>query len=583
MIRQGFSAQAVNRQTGYFNLPREIPADSAWNLFKKQGPEVERLQKINFGPVNGYFWLRLNLRNHTRDPLRLYVQIRQPHLYHIQFYEIHNNTAQLISNTGIKYDFNTRPKPERYFNFPVAVTAGGTADIMLMIHHINSLTLPLYVVTEQSLHDTNYRQNLAWGFWLGFLSFCALFALIASMLVRKMVFLWYFFYMTSAALYGFTELGFGFQYLFPEKAGLDAPAIIHLGIYSLFFLIKFSQALLETRRHLPFVHAALNVVFFLLLAAIVAGYTITEIMFRFSFFILPALNLIVMAGLLLLAFAGIRSFFINRTIAIFYLIAYLTLVSAGIFATLNYGFGVYQYTGPNPILVAYFFEAMLLSVALVILFRQLQSEKTALTRQVAETQKQLYQQYIAGIEKERGRIAGELHDDIGSRLSHLQRLITTKDKMTEASHHLSGIIQDVRRLSHALAPPMAHITGLVPLVEKIVAETRSLTEVDIKLQVHNFVTPLKEEQVQQLYRIIQEAVSNIVHHAKATQADIQLFEYPNELVLTIDDNGAGFDPQGVKDGLGLAQMTVRTESIGGSIDIQSRPGTGCHIMIHVPI
>ena len=182
-----------------------------------------------------------------------------------------------------------------------------------------------------------------------------------------------FFYIFSAALYGFTDQGYGFQFIFPGYENLDALVIIQLAVYIFIFLIKFSQGLLETKKYLPSIHRILNGIFYFLLFLLIAGLVAQEMMFRISTYVLPIVNIVVLTGLILLAISGIRSLFTNRIIAIYYLTAYVSLVCASIFSTLVYGFGLFQYNGPNLILIAYFFEAIVLSVALVILFRQVQT------------------------------------------------------------------------------------------------------------------------------------------------------------------------------------------------------------------
>jgi len=196
----------------------------------------------------------------------------------------------------------------------------------------------------------------------------------------------------------------------------------------------------------------------------------------------------------------------------------------------------------------------------------------------------MYTQYINGIEKERSRIAGELHDDVGSRLSYLKQLMVTHStESIKTADQLEQLIKDVRQLSHDLAPPFTHVSGLVPLIEKLISETRLATGLEVKFQQHNYKEVLINNQIQQVYRIIQEALNNIVKHAQATRVDVQIFGHEGEVNISIEDNGIGFNPSEVPDGLGLNQMKIRTESLGGRIEINSHPGNGTLILISVPI
>ncbi len=578
-VGDGFKETPANSHFAYFNTGEALSADSAWKVFTHQPGAIRQLDKINFGPINGYYWLTLTLKNVSNQKQELFLDIRQPHLYRLVFYRVEGDSVNSMYETGIHFNFYQRPTHHRFFDFPISCERGESFTMLVMVQHYNSLSLPMWITTRETLHENSYSQNLLWGFWTGFLSFCAVFALVAALLLRRVIFIWYFLYILSAAAYGFTSEGFGFQYLFPGLADFDAPAIIQLGTYGFIFLIKFSQGLLETRKYLPRVHKMLNILFYFILALIVAGWLFGEFMFRYSTVIIPIINIVMLTGLSLLAYSGVKALFTNRIIGIFYLVAYGTLVAASGFSIMTYAFGATQYFDLNPVLIAYFFEAMLLSVALVILFRQIQRERSALMVQVSTQQKQMYQQYIDGIEKERSRIAGELHDDIGSRLSHLKRGI--QQSAESASGQLDGIINDIRMLSHDLAPPAAHVSGLMPLVEKLIVVARKNSSVDIKLQQFDYQERLQPNQIQQVYRILQELLHNITAHSKAGRADIQLFGYDDHLNITVEDDGIGFNIDQHR-GFGINQVTVRTESLGGRIEINSRPGKGTQVLIEIP-
>lgn len=583
-VSSSFTEIQANPYFLYFNTPAEIPADSAISIFDQGLAPITKLNKIHFGPVNGYYWFMLQVKNTSNTEQNLFLQIVQPHIYRIKFYRVTNKAATLQSETGIRYDFYSRPSPHRYFDFPLSLKPNEPYTVLMMVHHLNSLSLPVNLITREFAHQNDYNQNLVWGYWLGFLSFCALFALVASLLLRKSIFLWYFFYIVSAALYGFTEQGYGFQFLFPKQENMAALVIIQLAVFNFIFLVKFSQGLLETRKYLPRVHLILDGIFYFLLVLLVAGIVFQETVFTLSTILLPTVNIVTILGLGLLAFSGIKTLVTNRIIGVFYLAAYLTLVAAGIFSILTYGFAVYQYTGPNPILISYFLEAMILSVALVILFRQVQHERTRLMVKVNSQQKEMYQQYIHGIEKERSRIAGELHDDVGSRLSYLKKMLESQSEENQkTADQLDQVINDVRQLSHDLAPPLAHASYLIPLLEKLIAETRHATGYNIKFQEHNYTEVLKTEQIQQVYRIVQEALNNMVRHAGATHVDVQVFGHEKEVNITIEDNGKGFNPSEKKDGFGFNQMKIRAESIGAKIEINSHLGKGTLILVQLPL
>jgi two-component system NarL family sensor kinase len=221
---------------------------------------------------------------------------------------------------------------------------------------------------------------------------------------------------------------------------------------------------------------------------------------------------------------------------------------------------------------------MLLSVALVILYKQIQHERTVLTTQISIQKQEMYGQYVDGIERERGRIAGELHEDIGSRLSHMKRNFERTANVN--IEEFDQIIADIRSLSHDLALPVDQVSAFMPLAERLIAEARIDSGIDIKLQRFDFEERLTPSQIQQVYRIMQEILHNIVKHSAAHRADIQFFGYEDSLVITAEDDGVGFSTATTK-GFGLNQLKLRTAALGATIEISSAPGKGTMIMVEV--
>jgi hypothetical protein len=189
-----------------------------------------------------------------------------------------------------------------------------------------------------------------------------------------------------------------------------------------------------------------------------------------------------------------------------------------------------------------------------------------------------YRQFIAGVEQERIRVGGELHDNIGSQLSNL--------KLSDSNYNISEldkIIAEVRNLSHEMAPPFAHVDGLIPLLRNLISRTNDNCGIEINLQVFDYQECFNQPQVIQLYRIFQELLNNLSKHSNAQSADIQIFGYPNQVVITMEDDGVGFDIESNPQGFGLNQLKIRTGLLNGKIEITSNLGLGTHIMLEIPV
>ncbi|MBS1486655.1 MAG: hypothetical protein JST43_03630 [Bacteroidetes bacterium] len=575
------SSLPVNSFLQYVSSPIDLPIDSVWHLFQ-QGVNTQRDMPVNFGPVNGYFWMTLVVKNITDRPQDLFLKIKQPQIYQVYFFQV-KQKPELLHQAGLYFPFYSRPMPIRSFAFPVHCLAGGSYTALIKIHHINSLSVPVYLETSTELFSSNYLQNLEWGFWAGFISFCSLLALIGWIVMRRSVFVWYFLYMLSVVLFGLTDQGFSFQFFYPNHPEVSPSVLIDSGALLFAFLIKFTQSLLETKKYFKYCHRVINFIFLFVIIMVALSYIAPGFMFNFAPLLFPFLNVVILFSFGLITYIGIRSLSTNRIVAIFFLASCGLLAICAVFTILDVSFGMFNYFGPNPILISYIAEATLLSIAIAFFFRQLNIEKLKLAKQVVAQQKEMYQQYILGIEKERSRIAGELHDDVGSRLSYLKRLIVGQQELSSKTvGQLDVLIGDVRRLSHDLAPPMASVAGLVPLLEKLIAEQAKATGISIYFQVHQFQGGLNSFQIRQVYRIVQEALHNAIRHAQPSQINIQIFGHGNSIDVVIEDNGKGFDITNTS-GFGLSQMKIRAESLSGRIEINSHPEKGTTLLVQVPM
>ena len=197
-------------------------------------------------------------------------------------------------------------------------------------------------------------------------------------------------------------------------------------------------------------------------------------------------------------------------------------------------------------------------------------------------------------EAERSRIARELHDQTGSALSGILLGLTAIDRATtlrearRASAALQGTaritLENVGRLAFALRPSMLDDFGLAPALKALGAalEEQGGPEVQLKVD-HANAERLPARVETALYRITQEALTNVVKHADAKTVRITFVRQERSVVLTIDDDGCGFSRAQVPgDGFGLVGMRERTASVNGTLDIESKPGAGTRLMVEIP-
>ena len=212
--------------------------------------------------------------------------------------------------------------------------------------------------------------------------------------------------------------------------------------------------------------------------------------------------------------------------------------------------------------------------------------------------RQLSQRLLRAHEDERTRIARELHDDVCQRLSALiiqGSLLANELQSAQAKRmaYLNDQLQelgiDVRRLSHGLHPSKLEHLGLVVALRAVCQDLAAIHQIDIACHGGLDSGSVPGDVALSLYRVTQEALHNVVKHSGATHATVVLGRDATDVVLTITDDGVGFEAadllemQSQGTSLGVLAMSERMGLVGGELDIQSSLGRGTQIHARVPL
>ena len=201
---------------------------------------------------------------------------------------------------------------------------------------------------------------------------------------------------------------------------------------------------------------------------------------------------------------------------------------------------------------------------------------------------------VAGQEVERRRLARELHDETGQALTSILlglRAVDEADKkegITSAVADLRELVvatlQDVRRLAVQLRPKALDDFGLVPALERLVQTFSESSGISVELEARLGDERMPDDVETTVYRIVQEALTNVVKHAEATSVSILLVRRDASITVVVEDNGRGFDTHAVSsDSLGLEGMRERVELHEGRLTVETAPGSGTTIRIEVPL
>jgi len=222
--------------------------------------------------------------------------------------------------------------------------------------------------------------------------------------------------------------------------------------------------------------------------------------------------------------------------------------------------------------------------------RRLKKEKAAqaeFSRKLNESQ-----------ENERKRIAGELHDSLGQNLLTIKnRLARCSDvpgsgvihnEVAEVATAVQNAIEEVREISVALHPHMLERLGLTRTIVSTVKKCASSSGISIHTITDNIDGLMSPTEEINAFRIVQEALNNVVKHSKASECTVTVRRNEGECAFTIKDDGCGFVPSkitgahDVHGGFGLMHMAERVRLLHGSMDIVSSPGQGTTLRISLP-
>ena len=236
---------------------------------------------------------------------------------------------------------------------------------------------------------------------------------------------------------------------------------------------------------------------------------------------------------------------------------------------------------------------IMIALALTVVVYSNRAQRKILTQrmqaQAAEIrhQQELVQRNLATQEEERKRIAGNLHDDIGSKLGvlhlsfHRLRRSAANSGLyaalcEEIESLLATTLETTRRISHELLPPILEDFGLFAALEELCEGIRNTGSVEIEFRYDLDRTELGSATTElNLIRIVQELCNNTLKYAGASRICIQLTRTPEGKCLQYDDNGHGFDPAALQNrGLGMKNLESRARIIGGTRTIRTAPGAG---------
>lgn len=582
-LRSGSSGQTITDRMSVHTSAEEISPAQAWSSLL----ESEKIGEYYYGFIQDYVWGGFSLEN-PQDVESWIIEVENPHLSFIEmFTKQANGNWRLIGSTGRAAPFNTRDVEHTNFAFELTVPAGERVDVLLMLDkRRSSIQYPVTVWGAPDFYRAQQRNYAYYGVYFGFFVIVVLVSFIAFFVSFKRQFLWYFLYVLSVGLFVFNDLGLAQKYIYPDSATIGGHARLGITYVMMIALNLFTISYFRTKELYPAIHMII-----LSCCAIIGSIAFAHIAFT-EFTITHATKIIVTLYAAILGSigaaigAGIRFYKVEKYSSLLFISAFSFIFAAGILFILS-EFGIIALPSMlfTPIQIASVFEITFLSVGIAWQIRIAEKQRLKLNDEVARLENENLRSFIKGTEKERSRVAMDLHDAVGSRLSQLSRNVDSRRlDSDDIKTELKIVLRDVRNISHKLSPPGLTLINLTSNIEVMIDEYNENGSILYAFQTLNIDEDLAEETAAQIYRIVQEGVENIEKHSRANHAEIQLIQYDDQLVLTIEDDGDGFELNGSStEGIGLDNIKKRVGYFGGDLSISSRPGEGTQILITIPL
>ena len=229
--------------------------------------------------------------------------------------------------------------------------------------------------------------------------------------------------------------------------------------------------------------------------------------------------------------------------------------------------------------------AALLGTAVVVLvqlhLKRMLGAQEAYAQAQLDHQKELLHASVMVQERERTRIASDLHDELIGKLNLLALLGDAPKASVDPRALLKESIGIARRISHDLSPPLLEATGLPELLDELLAPMRTRYEVTLRTSLYTAIEPSTPTKLQ-LMRIVQELLSNVVKHANASSINLYLRASTTGLAILFIDNGKGFNAANASGGLGMRNIELRVQLLAGQYHFKPASTGGSRFCMMIP-
>lgn len=546
-------------------------------------------QTLNVGPSASSFWLKLRVVSKTQSEWFLHVKapfLRQVDLY-VQTRPSYDNWINHITTVGSALRYHDRPVLTNQTILPLHLIRKDTTTIYLRVRSNSIIRVPLEISTMQHIYENSQENDIAHGFYFGLIAALIIYNLFVFISIRERTYLFYVFYIFFVALNISYIKGHFLQFIVPNFP--QANHSNYTGSLAFIFALLFTNSFLNTRHYCPRLRK---------LGWLIVVSSVATIVLSLSGNLLLGFKLNWLTVGIFLIYSNAVGFTVLRQgfkPALYYLMGFTALL-AGIFIFMMKDMAIFpeNWFTEGSYQIGSALEAIILSFALANKLNTFKKEKEV-TQAEALAQATLFsQQLIGSQESERKRVAAELHDSLGQSLGMVKNKVQMikrdagkpeqrEKQLLDLEEMVTGAIQEVRNISYNLRPLHLELLGITQSLRSLTEDVIETGLIDLEADIQTFDNLLSKTNEMNVFRIVQECFNNILKHAQATSARIQVYTEDTMINIRIEDNGVGIGPAAAeKGGFGMIGIRERLNILHGQIEITENKPSGTIIHIQIP-
>lgn len=568
-------------------------------------------------------WLTFSITNTSNSFQPVVVELNNPFIDDIVFYNVKNDAVIDSNISGDEHPFNTR---SILFRNPIYLLSLAPLDTHTVYFKFNAdgrkIHLPIVLKSIPTFIEDTSAKDIQFGLYYGALLVLTIISLYLAYTLRDKVFLYFSIYIFFLLISQMCTSGISFGYLWPNMPYWNNRSITISMALTLLSALVFARSFIDNHHIKKWISLTLTIGMLLCLFCVVTALGNTRFL-NTSMWLLYRLIPIIYA--LLIAIGGYVLIQKYKSARLFVPGFIFAAISIGGMSLYNIDQQADNAFTNSIVIYAVLLKCFLLSIALLdrlkifkeekeiaqaLVIKQLEeinTYKESVNAQLEETiarkskeliekQNEVKRALISGEEKERKRVARELHDGMGSLLSTLRlnaEAIDLNGKNLNAYEAIAyqNVLEmidkactELRTISHNMLPSGIEHFGLSATLQSLIKQINHNKSIHFSLDTDGLEALHNQKIELHLYRIVMELVNNVVKHAKAKHASVQLYISDTSITIMVEDDGVGFaSVKHEKSGIGLLSVQSRVEALNGKFQVDSRINHGTTISIEIPI